>query len=121
VPLTSIDESKLLPRADVPSIDLSEGIFNLMIEFSKKEMAFTEAMLCELLILMRDRDGSYGVFCVPLLDHLERAAAGETTAELRHELRATAEWLKANPAGHQDDYWGKFRTAAERRLPALVR
>lgn len=122
VPLTAIDYRRFPQLATFPSIDLSEAIFDLMKRLAGQDLAFSEAMLCELLILMRHPDGGYGVFCTALLNHLEAAAtAGEATDAFRRELRLTAAWLEANQPYHQEDYWGRFRAAAARRLPALVR
>jgi hypothetical protein len=121
VPLTSIDEARLPLEADVPTIDLSEWIIDLLHRLSRQDLAFSEAMLRELLVLMRDPNGRLGVFCLPLLDHLEAAAAGGATEQFGSELRATAAWLEANLPGHEEDYWARFYTAAARRLAALKR
>jgi hypothetical protein len=120
VPLTAIDDARLPLRADVSTADLSDWIIDLMMRLSQQDLAFTDAMLCELLILMRHPEGRIGAICLPLLDHLEAAAKGDATQDFRRELDATAGWLKANAQFHDEDYLGKFQQEAERRLCPLA-
>lgn len=120
VPLTAIDAARLPLQADVPTIDLSDGIIDLLMRLSRQPLAFTDAMLCELLVLMRHREGRIAVICLPLLDHLEAAAKGDATPDFRRELGATVAWLKANAPFYDEDHLGRFQMHAERRLGALV-
>ena len=116
VALSAIDEARLPLQAEVSTADLSDWIIDLMMRLSRQDLAFTDAMLCELLILMRHPEGRIAVICLPLVDHLEVVAKGTATPEFRRELDATAAWLKANAPFHDEDYLGKFQKEAERRL-----
>jgi hypothetical protein len=120
VPLTAIDEARLPLRADVSTADFSEWIIDLLIRLSQQELVFTDAMLCELLVLMRHPEGRIGVIGLPLLDHLETAAKGDATQDFRLELGATVAWLKANAPFYDEDHLGRFQMHAERRLGALM-